>query len=72
MGSDGYDYDGLERNYAGYVMTELTWNGITLIPGFRYEKEYTSYNGQRFQEVTNAGVQLPPKRIYNFNKHKTK
>lgn len=61
MGSLGYDYDGVERYQAGYVMGELSYqNFITLIPGFRYEKDYSKYHGQRFREVSSGGVQLPP------------
>lgn len=61
MGSIGYDYDGIERYQAGYIMTEISYkNLITLIPGVRYEADYSKYHGQRFKEVEQAGTQLPP------------
>lgn len=73
MGSDGYDYDGVERYSAAYIMSEINYkNFITLIPGFRYERDYTKYNGQTFKEVSSAGVQLPPtdfREITNVREH---
>ena len=61
MGSRGYDYDGVERYSAAYLMGEINYkNLVTIIPGFRYEKDYSKYNGQRFREVSSAGVQLLP------------
>lgn len=61
MGSDGYDYDGIEKYQSAYLMGEISYkNLVTLIPGFRYEKDYTEYNGQRFREVSSGGVQLEP------------
>src|SRR5690606_3523051 len=32
----------------------------TLIPGVRYEKDYTKYNGQRFRGTSSSGSQPPP------------
>lgn len=59
--SEGYDYSGIERYQAAYAMAEFTYgNFITIIPGLRYEKDYTKYEGQRFKEVSSGGVQLPP------------
>ncbi len=61
MGSIGYDYDGIERYQAAYVMTEISYkNLITFIPGVRFERDYSKYHGQRFKEAEQAGVQLPP------------
>jgi TonB-dependent receptor len=36
------------------------WNMFTLIPGIRYENEYTKYTGYRFREVTINNTQGPP------------
>ncbi|MCX7797064.1 MAG: TonB-dependent receptor [Melioribacter sp.] len=61
MGSIGYDYDGIERYQAAYIMSEISYkNLITFIPGIRFERDYSKYNGQRFKEAEQAGVQLPP------------
>lgn len=52
IGSLGRDYDGIERYRAGYIMTELNYGRyVTFIPGIRYERDYSEYNGQRFREV---------------------
>jgi len=59
-GSKGRDYDGIERYQAFYIMSELSWNFITLIPGVRYEKDFSEYNGQRFRGASNAAGSQPP------------
>lgn len=62
IGSDGYDYHGIEHYQSAYLMGEISYqNLITIIPGFRYEKDFTRYDGQRFQEISSGGVQLPPR-----------
>ncbi|MGH7495636.1 MAG: TonB-dependent receptor [bacterium] len=55
IGTLGRDYDGEERYQAGYVMAELNLGQyITLIPGIRYENDYSQYNGQRYREIVTA------------------
>lgn len=61
VGSLGRDYDGIEEYSAGYIMAEVdVTKYFTIIPGIRYEKDYSKYTGQRFREVDNAFTQLPP------------
>jgi TonB-dependent receptor len=56
IGSLGRDYDGIEEYQAAYLMAELNFgNLLTFIPGVRYEKDYSKYNGQRFIEATREG-----------------
>jgi len=57
----GRDYNGIERYQAAYVMAELKLGRqITLIPGIRYERDFSRYNGQRFREVTSGYNYAPP------------
>ncbi len=64
IGSIGSDYDGVERYQAGYVMAEINFgNKITFIPGFRYEREYSKYNGQSFIQQTSGLVEAPPQEL---------
>jgi len=61
IGSLGRDYDGTERYQAGYIMAELNYGRhFTFIPGIRYERDFSRYNGQRFKEVIVALQQDPP------------
>lgn len=61
INSLGSDYNGIERYQAGYIMGEFKlWKYFTLIPGIRYEQEYTRYNGWRFREITPNNIQGPP------------
>ncbi len=42
------DYSGIERLYAGYVMTDMNiTNKLKIMPGVRYEVQRTSYTGAR-------------------------
>ena len=55
IGSRGEDYEGIERYQAGYVMAEFKLGqDITLIPGVRWENDYSRYEGQRYREVVTA------------------
>ena len=57
----GRDYTGKERYQAGYIMAELNIGPkITLIPGVRWEGDYSRYNGQRYREVFTNNVSGPP------------
>ncbi|MGK9369630.1 TonB-dependent receptor [Melioribacter sp. Ez-97] len=61
IGSLGQDYDGIEHYQAAYIMAEINIGKyITLIPGVRWENEYTKYNGQRFREIISAWEDRPP------------
>lgn len=61
VGSRGNDYDGIERYRAGYIMAELSlWKYVTIIPGIRYEYDYSRYNGQTFREQTLNNQQADP------------
>jgi TonB-dependent receptor len=61
LGSMGSDYDGFERYLAGYIMTEINIGPhITLIPGVRYDADYTIYNGETFRAVNSSQIELPP------------
>ena len=62
IGSRGRDYDGIERYQAGYLMTELNFGKyISLLPGVRWEKDYSKYNGQRYRELVVNNIQEEPK-----------
>jgi TonB-dependent receptor len=61
IGSMGSDYAGVEQYRAFYIMTELNLGPyITLIPGVRYDEDYTRYDGQTFHAVNSAGTERPP------------
>ncbi len=61
IGSRGRDYEGEERYEAGYVMAELNLGSkLTLIPGIRWESDYSRYQGQRYREVVVGNVQQEP------------
>ena len=51
--SRGSDYTGEERFQAGYIMSEINIGRyVTLIPGIRWERDWSEYTGQRYREVT--------------------
>ena len=57
----GGDYSGTENYQAAYVMAELSLGDyVTVIPGVRYERDNTVYDGQRFRTITNGAVFAPP------------
>jgi len=64
IGSLARDYDGVERYQAAYAMAQMNiGNNITFIPGFRWERDFSRYNGFRFKEITggsSGNQQLPP------------
>jgi TonB-dependent receptor len=61
VGSLGRDYSGVERYQAAYLMAELNITQYaTLLPGVRYEKLYSLYNGQVFRDNKVSNVQQPP------------
>ena len=49
------DYDGHERMYAGYIMSEINFgNYITFIPGVRYDHSYLRYKAFSGQNVPDS------------------
>jgi TonB-dependent receptor len=59
--SIGQDYNGTEQYQSGYGMTRLNVGRyLTVIAGLRYERDASSYNGQRFREVVQAFQDGPP------------
>lgn len=61
VGSLGRDYDGIERYQAGYVMAEFNLGKhVTLLPGVRWEGDYSKYHGERYREVSLNNIQGPP------------
>lgn len=61
IGTLGSDYDGIERTKAAYAMAEFNLGKhVTLIPGVRYEEDYSKYHGQRYREIITAWRDLPP------------
>lgn len=61
IGSRGRDYDGIERYQAGYIMAEFNLGKrISFLPGVRWERDYSKYNGQRYREVVLNNIQQEP------------
>jgi TonB-dependent receptor len=61
IGSRGRDYDGTERYQAGYIMGQFAFGKyISLLPGIRYENDYSKYHGQRYREVVVNNIQQDP------------
>jgi TonB-dependent receptor len=62
IASLGRDYDGVERYQAAYLMAEFSIGGyVRVLPGIRWEKDYSTYHGQRYKEVITGGnTQGPP------------
>lgn len=60
-GNLGRDYSGVERYKAAYAMAELNLTRYaTLIPGIRYERFYSLYNGEVFRDSKPSNVEGPP------------
>lgn len=70
VGNLGSDYSGFERYEAAYLMSEINLEDyLTVIPGVRWEGDYTSYNGQRYSQVTSGiGGEAPPAELVKLNK----
>ena len=61
VASRGRDYRGEERYQSAYLMTEINIGRyVTMIPGFRWERDATKYIGQQFREVVRNNVQAAP------------
>jgi len=72
VGTFGYDYDGFERYEAAYFMGEFNFgNYLTVIPGVRYEGDYSKYHGQRYR-VNQPGqtVEQPPSDFARLTKER--
>lgn len=65
-----YDYDGSETYYAGYLMFTLKWRSLTFIPGVRYEKNVTKYNGYRGDARDLTQDWLPFRKWYKTKKRR--
>lgn len=67
IGSRGNDYDGIERYQAAYLMGEINLGRrIKLIPGVRWEHDYSRYHGQRYREVVINNTQQEPTDLENL------
>lgn len=72
--SRGRDYSGEERYDAAYIMSELNIGDyVTLIPGVRWEHDYSRYTSERFEvasttqgDVVRFADTLDVTRNYNF------
>lgn len=58
----GRDYDGAEYYQAAYLMTELNIGDlVTVLPGVRWEKDWSLYHGERYRAIVVSGnTQSPP------------
>ncbi|REL24956.1 TonB-dependent receptor [Rhodohalobacter sp. SW132] len=58
------DYSGEERIDAAYIMSEVNLGRyVKLIPGVRWEHEYSRYVTERFREVVTNNVEQPPQDV---------
>jgi TonB-dependent receptor len=65
--SSGRDYDGVERYQAVYLMAEFNVGEyVTVLPGIRWEKDYSLYHGPRYRAVTIGGAQQAPPLDYEI------
>jgi len=61
IGSLANDYEGVEHYQAAYAMAELSLGKyFTLIPGIRFENDYSKYTAHVFREVTINNRPAPP------------
>ncbi len=61
IGNLGRDYSGVERYQAAYLMGEFNITQYaTLLPGVRYEKHYSLYNGEVFRDNKVSNVEQAP------------
>jgi TonB-dependent receptor len=57
----GRDYDGIEHYQAGYLMAECNIGEyLTVLPGVRWERDYSLYHGQSYRAVTIGGNRQSP------------
>lgn len=69
IASIGRDYKGEERYQAGYIMGEFNFGKhITLLPGIRYERDESTYDGQRFREVVLNNIEGQPAELAPLTK----
>jgi len=58
------DFRGNERIDAAYLMSEINiGNYVKLIPGVRWEHDYSRYVTERFREVVTNNVEQPPQDV---------
>lgn len=61
VGSLQSDYDGEESYQAAYLMGEFKIGKyFTFIPGVRYERDESTYHGQRFKQFTTNNIEDDP------------
>ncbi|MBN2010567.1 TonB-dependent receptor [candidate division KSB1 bacterium] len=61
IGSLGNDYKGSERYQAGYIMGNFNIGKyVSLLPGVRWEGDWSEYTGYRFREVSVNNIEGPP------------
>ena len=62
INSLGRDFEGVERYQAAYLMTEVNIGDlVTVLPGVRWEKDWSIYQGCRYRSVVLGGnTQSPP------------
>jgi TonB-dependent receptor len=72
IGNFGSDYKGFERYQAYYLMAEFNLtNYITIIPGVRWEGDYSSYDGQRYKQVQSGQApEQEPAEFVRLNKQR--
>ncbi|MEX0602717.1 MAG: TonB-dependent receptor, partial [Bacteroidota bacterium] len=59
--SRGRDYDGIERYQAAYIMSEINVGQyITVLPGIRWEKDYSRYHGQSYRQNVVSNIERDP------------
>lgn len=70
VGTFGSDYLGYEKYSAAYVMGEINYGDfVTLIPGVRFDEEYTSYDGERYRVLQSGQtVESPPGEYVTLSK----
>lgn len=70
IGNFGNDYKGFERFQAFYLMGEFNITKyVTVIPGVRWEGDYSSYDGQRYKQVQSGQApEQEPAEFVRLNK----
>ena len=60
LSSRSSDYSGEERYDAAYIMSEINiGNQITLIPGVRWEHDYSRFKTERFETKSGSNIEIP-------------
>lgn len=60
LSSRSSDYSGEERYDAAYIMSEINLGSyVTLIPGVRWEHDYSRFKTERFESKSGSNIQIP-------------